>query len=82
MTLPVAVAGKYSKKLWQMMVISAGLSALFTTGGLALSYRPDLPPGATTILLAGGVYVAVNFVWPPARRIFRSIPRIRSRSHG
>jgi zinc transport system permease protein len=82
MTLPVAVAGKYSRKLWQMMVISAALSAVFTTGGLAISYRPDLPPGATTILLAGGVYVAVNFVWPPAQRIFRSIRGLRSRSRG
>ena len=75
MTLPVAVAGKYSRKLWQMMVISAALSAVFTTGGLALSYAPDLPPGATTILLAGAVYVAVNFAWRPARRATRSILR-------
>jgi zinc transport system permease protein len=80
LTLPVAVAGKYSRKLWQMMVISAALSAVFTTGGLAISYGPDLPPGATTILLAGCVYVAVNFLWQPARRIFRLIPGLRSRS--
>jgi zinc transport system permease protein len=76
MTLPVAVAGKFSRKLWQMMVISAALSAVFTTGGLALSYAPDLPPGATTILLAGAVYVAVNFAWRPARRTVRSILRV------
>ncbi len=60
MTLPVAIAGKFSKRLLQMMILASLLSALFTTGGLALSYGPDLPPGATTILLAGAVYVLVN----------------------
>jgi zinc transport system permease protein len=60
LTLPVAIAGKYSKHLWQMMILAAILSALFTTGGLAVSYAPDLPPGATTILLAGAVYVIVS----------------------
>jgi zinc transport system permease protein len=73
MTLPVAVAGKYSKKLWQMMVISAALSAFFTTGGLALSYSPDLPPGATTILLAAAVYVVVSFAWRPLQAAARSV---------
>ena len=61
LTLPVAIAGKYSRHLWQMMILAAVLSALFTTGGLAVSYSPDLPPGATTILLAGAVYVIVSF---------------------
>lgn len=60
LTLPVAIAGKFAGRLWQMMLIAAVLSAGFTTGGLAVSYGPDLPPGATTILLAGAAYVAVN----------------------
>jgi zinc transport system permease protein len=60
MTLPVAIAGKWAKRLWQIMVLAALLSALFTTGGLALSYGPDLPAGATTILFAGAVYLSVN----------------------
>jgi len=30
---------------------------LFTSGGLALSYGPDLPAGATMILLAGSAYL-------------------------
>ncbi len=68
MTLPVAVAGRFSRQLWQMMILSAILSAVFTTGGLALSYTPDLPPGATAILLAASAYVLTNFAWPPARR--------------
>lgn len=59
LTLPVAVAGHFSRSLWQMMLISIVLSALFTLGGLTISYGPDLPAGATTIVLAGGVYLIV-----------------------
>jgi zinc transport system permease protein len=61
LTLPVAVAGHFSKRLWQMMALSAIFTALFTTFGLILSYGPDLPAGATTIVLAGAVYLAVVF---------------------
>ena len=49
-----------SRRLWQMMILSAVLASLFTTAGLAISYRSDLPTGATTILLAGAVYLAVH----------------------
>jgi zinc transport system permease protein len=76
LTLPVAIAGKFSRQLWQMMILAALLSAFFTTGGLALSYGPDLPAGATTILLAGGVYLAVNLGAPLVRRTLRAVARI------
>lgn len=59
LTLPVAVAGYFSRTLWQMMLLAAILSACFTTAGLALSYKPNLPAGATIIVLAGAVYLAV-----------------------
>ena len=59
LTLPVAVAGLFSRRLWHMMVLSAIFAGLFTTAGLAISYGPDLPPGATTIVLAGAVYLVV-----------------------
>jgi len=59
LSLPSAVAGVFSRRLWQMMALSVLFATLFTTGGLALSYGPNLPAGATTILLAGGVYLAV-----------------------
>ncbi len=67
-TLPAAVAGMFSKRLWQMMVLSTLFTILFTTGGLALSYGPNLPAGATTIVLAGAVYLAVAI----GSRIFRT----------
>jgi len=59
LTLPVAVAGYFARRLWVMMLVSVGLSALFTTAGLALSYGPDLPSGATIIVLAGAAYLVV-----------------------
>lgn len=59
LTLPVATAGHFCKTLWQLMVTGALLCMLLTTTGLALSYAPDLPPGATTIVLAGLLYLVV-----------------------
>ena len=63
LTLPVAVAGQFARRLWHMMLVATLLSVVLTTAGLAISYSPDLPAGATTILLAGAVYLlalAVN----------------------
>lgn len=59
LTLPVAVAGHFSRSLWQMMLLSVGLTMLFTSAGLALSYGPNLPAGATTIMIAATVYAVV-----------------------
>ncbi len=59
LSLPVAIAGRLTRSLMQMMAVAAGLSALFTSLGLGLSYHADLPAGATTIVLAGGVYLLV-----------------------
>jgi zinc transport system permease protein len=60
LTLPAAVAGHFFKRLWQIMAGAVGLSALFTSLGLGLSYGPDLPAGAFIILLAGVVYLLVT----------------------
>jgi zinc transport system permease protein len=59
LTLPVAVAGHFARRLWQMMALATVFSILFTTAGLAISYKPDLPAGATIIVLAGAVYLLV-----------------------
>jgi zinc transport system permease protein len=42
-----------------MMALASLLAIAFTTAGLAVSYAPDLPAGATTIVIAGGVYLLV-----------------------
>ncbi len=59
LTLPTAVAGHFSRKLWHMMVLSVILTAVLNFAGLAASYAPDWPTGATTIMLAGGLYLIV-----------------------
>jgi zinc transport system permease protein len=59
-TLPVSVAGRFTHRLWQMMVLAAALSVGLTTVGLAISFGADLPVGATTILLAGALYLLVQ----------------------
>jgi hypothetical protein len=60
LTLPAAIAGQLTSTLRGMMVGAALLSIGFTIAGLALSYGPDLPAGATTIVLAGLAYLAIN----------------------
>ncbi len=59
LSLPVAVASRVGRSLWQVMAGAAVLSALFTTAGLVVGYQADLPPSAVTILLAGAVYLLV-----------------------
>jgi len=56
-TLPVAVAGIFSKRLWQMMILSALLSSIFTATGLMISYSPNLPSGAAIIMVASIAYI-------------------------
>jgi zinc transport system permease protein len=56
LTIPPFIAEKYSRSLFGMMVLSAVLSALFTIGGLWLSFTFNLTSGAAIILLAGAVF--------------------------
>jgi len=53
MTIPPYIAEKFSKALFQMMVISTLLSAFFTVSGLWFSYEFNLSSGASIILVAG-----------------------------
>ncbi len=66
LAIPAAIAGRFTRRLWSMMALASVLGVAFTTGGLALSYAPGLPAGATTILLAAGVYLL--FQLPAALR--------------
>jgi len=52
LTLPVAISSTLSINLKNVIFMSVGFSVMFTTGGIALSYTPDLPSGAVTILMA------------------------------
>ncbi|MEI6126482.1 MAG: metal ABC transporter permease [Pseudomonadota bacterium] len=57
LTLPVAVANIFAKTMGKIMVLAVVISALFTTTGLAVSYGPDFPAGASIIVVAGAVYI-------------------------
>jgi len=59
LTLPAAIAGQFTTTLRGMMALASLLAISFTTAGLAVSYSPDLPAGATTIVIAGAVYLLV-----------------------
>lgn len=59
LTLPAAIAGHFTTTLRGMMALATLLAVSFTTAGLGLSYSPDLPAGATTIVVAGVAYLLV-----------------------
>ena len=69
LTLPAAIAGHFVRNLWQMMVAAAILSAVFTVGGIAASYGPNLPSGATIIVIAGLAYLLVAASSGAVRRL-------------
>ncbi len=57
LTLPAATARYYAHSLVHMMILASVLGALFTTSGLIVSYQPNLPAGATIIVIAGLAYL-------------------------
>ncbi len=59
LSIPAATASRLTNRLFSMMITAAFLSLLFTTSGLAVSYRLELPTGATVILIAGICYLQV-----------------------
>jgi zinc transport system permease protein len=72
LSLPAAAAAFLTRQLWQTILVAIGLNLLFMVGGLALSYRPDLPAGATIIVLAGVVYLLVVILGPLFIRLAKS----------
>lgn len=67
LTLPAAIARQFASTLYGMMVLASVIGAALTLGGLAISYGPNLPAGATVIVLAGVSYLAV-LIFRPQRR--------------
>lgn len=57
LTLPAATAGQFARTLTRMMIGATLICMATTIGGLALSYGPELPAGATMIVLSAAVYV-------------------------
>jgi len=69
LTLPAAMASQMTRRLSRMMIVAAALCLVFTVGGIAVSYGPELPAGATVIELTGGAYLLLLGVkWLKRRR--------------
>jgi len=66
LTLPAAIAAQYQKSLKGIMILAIILGMFFTGSGLIASYNPDLPAGATVILIAGICYI-LSFVLQQVR---------------
>jgi zinc transport system permease protein len=62
LTLPAATARYYTHNLVQMMVLASILGTVFTTSGLIVSYQPNLPAGATIIVIAGMAYLLATIL--------------------
>ncbi len=58
LTIPAALARQFTCDLRKMMLLATMFGAIFTFGGLWLSYVFDLASGATIILLSGIVMLA------------------------
>ena len=69
LTLPAAIAGQFTTTLRSMMGLAAILAITFTTAGLAISYVPDLPAGATTIVIAGTAYLGISVLRPLVKKV-------------
>lgn len=57
LTLPIAVACRFARTLWGIMVTSTLLTIGFSLAGLGTAYHLNLPAGATIIMLAGAGYL-------------------------
>jgi zinc transport system permease protein len=57
LTLPAATARYFVHSLGAMMVLASLFGAVFTTSGLIVSFYPNLPAGATIIIIAGLAYL-------------------------
>ncbi|HFQ89909.1 MAG TPA: metal ABC transporter permease [Desulfobulbus sp.] len=69
LALPAAAAGRLTTRLPAMMLVSTFFCLLATSGGLVLSYHPDLPAGPTIILLAAALYALVG-IYSKIRSIY------------
>ncbi|MFH1688548.1 MAG: metal ABC transporter permease [bacterium] len=62
LTIPAAIAGHYTRTLASMIALAVAITITLSLLGTALSYGPDLPVGATIIVLSGLTYIALVFV--------------------
>ena len=69
LTLPAAAAGQLTRRLDQMMVVAVGIGAGVSLMGLASSYGPGWPPGATIVEFAIVAYLIAAAVKKLVKKI-------------
>ncbi len=57
LTLPAAIAGNFSRSIWQMMLFAIVICGVSILSGLGISYALDLPSGSVIILLVTSLYL-------------------------
>ena len=59
-TIPPLIAEKFTKRFYQMIILSGILSALFVISGIVLSYYFDLAPTPTIVIIAAlGLFLSM-----------------------
>jgi zinc transport system permease protein len=74
LTIPAAIAGKFTHSMRRMMLLSVVLSVLFITTGLWISFVLDIESGATIILVAAVAYALLTTASALRRRVRRVAP--------
>jgi zinc transport system permease protein len=77
-TMPAAMASRFTYNFKKMMLLSILFGIIFTMGGLWLSYWLDLPSGAT-IILFGGILIIIAFIFTSIKSSsHRKSPQLKS----
>ncbi|WP_171161731.1 metal ABC transporter permease [Streptomyces sp. I05A-00742] len=65
MVIPVAASQQIARSFATTLALSVGIGVLVTLSGTTTSYYVDVPPGATIVLLAIGVFVLLTVIAAP-----------------
>ncbi|MFE0644578.1 metal ABC transporter permease [Streptomyces sp. NPDC058877] len=68
MVVPVAAAQQLSKSFRATFVLAVATGITVTLAGTVTSYYQDVPPGATIVLYAIGIFIALTFLAAPLAR--------------
>lgn len=79
MVIPVAAAQQVTRGFAVTLALSVGFGVTVALSGTVVSYHADVPPGASIVLLAIGVFALVTLLAVPlTRRRARAAARLES----
>ncbi|WP_405799602.1 metal ABC transporter permease [Streptomyces sp. NBC_01506] len=79
MVVPVAAAQQITRSFAVTFVLAVAIGTAVTLAGTVTSYYQDVPPGATIVLLAIGVFLVLTVLATPlARRRARALRSVES----